>query len=124
MPGKWILVVEDDQAIADVVGEVLVDAGYQAVLARDGADALGQLAALGEPSVILLDLLMPRLNGREFLGLRGQRYSASIPIVAFSAVPHELVATGQVDAVLPKPCDLDELAALVRRFSGAAPEPA
>ena len=62
---KTILVVDDDANTRDILERALVDAGYEAVLAKDGKDGLSKLDK--DPALIVLDLEMPRMDGFEFL---------------------------------------------------------
>ena len=62
---KTILVVDDDANTRDILERALVDAGYEAILAKDGKDGLSKLDK--EPALIVLDLEMPRMDGFEFL---------------------------------------------------------
>jgi len=61
-----VLVVDDDPALAEGLSELLEEEGYIVATARDGRDALEQLHAGLRPSVILLDLMMPRMDGWDF----------------------------------------------------------
>lgn len=111
-----ILVVDDDLEIGEVLCEVLRDEGYRATRAGNGAEAL-QLLRVGErPDVILLDLMMPVMNGWQF---REEQVRdpllAGIPVVV-------MTASRQFDAevldpceVLPKPLQLERLLEAVER---------
>src|ERR687884_1972849 len=80
-----VLVVEDDPWIAWMIADDLAERGYQVTTARDGADALKRLAA-ARPDAIVLDLMMPGINGWEFVERYQQRTGGrAIPIVIFSA---------------------------------------
>ena len=59
---KRILIVEDEQLIAELVQRKLQDEGYYAFVARDGEEAVKQIRE-GRPDLILLDIVLPRLNG-------------------------------------------------------------
>ena len=61
-----VLVVEDDDDLREVVVQTLTRVGYRVLGARDGEDALAQLAEERDVGVILLDLMMPRMSGWEF----------------------------------------------------------
>ncbi len=65
-PAHSALVVDDDPDICEVIQTILELHGYRVLTARDGADALAQLRAGVRPSVIILDLIMPRMNGMQF----------------------------------------------------------
>jgi CheY-like chemotaxis protein len=82
-----VVVVEDDELIRDSLLEVLEDNGYEAIGASDGREALDKLAALdGPPCLIVLDLMMPGMDGREFRRLQLEDPNLkSIPVVVISA---------------------------------------
>jgi CheY-like chemotaxis protein len=61
-----ILIIDDDPAIRDVLGEVLRRAGYEVSTATNGVEALTHMRTKGAPSLILLDLMMPVMDGWEF----------------------------------------------------------
>jgi DNA-binding response OmpR family regulator len=78
-----VLVVDDDADLRETVAEALRDAGWQVDLAEDGERALGLLSRRA-PDVVLLDVLMPRWSGRDFVdGLR--RLHHDVPVVVFTA---------------------------------------
>ncbi|MCA1828522.1 MAG: response regulator [Myxococcales bacterium] len=81
-----ILVVDDDADIRDALGMVLRDEGYHVVPALDGQAALDILNAGVKPAAILLDLMMPRMNGLEFLERSRELLGfARIPVIVVSA---------------------------------------
>jgi CheY-like chemotaxis protein len=79
------LIVEDDDSIRDILEVVARGAGFETVCARDGQEALQYLRAVEQlPNVVLLDLMMPVLNGWQFLEQREPRL-LSVPVVVLSA---------------------------------------
>lgn len=111
-----ILVIEDDAGILETLSDFLRSEGFRVDLARDGAEGLERIAA-HRPDVVLVDLLMPGMNGRQFLArLRAEAATRSLPVVLMtgSRPPGETAAAA--DAVLQKPFELDELLAAVWRF--------
>ena len=105
-----ILVVDDDQVVRDVVSDALIDAGYAVAQARDGFDALDQLRE-HPPDAILLDLMMPVMDGWMFLeALQDDSEWGAIPIGIMSAAPtaRRTAQTWGVQ-VIGKPFVLDEL---------------
>ena len=81
---KKILIVEDDQVVASAYKQRFAKAGFIVEVAEDGLDGL-QLATTAKPDVVLLDLLMPRLDGLELLKyIRTHPDLASLPVVVFS----------------------------------------
>lgn len=116
-----ILVVDDDEAIVDVIRVALEDEGYGVLSAVNGA-AL-QVAHDRHPDLILLDIMMPGMDGVEVSRrLRADPTTASIPIVAMSA-HGRLRAIGdsmKADDRLPKPFELGDLYAAVARWAAAS----
>jgi CheY-like chemotaxis protein len=110
--GKTVLVVDDDWQTRYALTLTLEAAGYVVLQATDGQDALRQLREGPRPDVILLDMVMPVMNGWEFR--REQAHDpalADIPVVVFSAAyesaPRAAASLG-VARVLPKPIDCHE----------------
>ena len=121
-----ILVVEDHQETRYALRDILSDEGYAVAVAADGAAALKWLHEHSPPCLILLDMMMPVMDGREFLIARHLEPTlASVPVVAFSAGSHRdpRVSEGLegVLAFLHKPLDLDDLFALVEKICGRPP---
>jgi len=115
-----ILIVDDEPTIRSMLGELLEDEGYPTTLAVDGADALAQLTAGPEPPrLILLDVMMPRMNGWEFLrALQSYPTLNHIPVIILSAqtVRPQQIATANVVTHLTKPINLERLLDLVERI--------
>jgi CheY-like chemotaxis protein len=116
--GTGVLVIEDDPEIRESLADVLSDAGYETVTAIHGRDALEKLeSGIAHPKLILLDLMMPVMDGRVFRKEQLQRPALSkIPVIVLSAYQSaaasvELAAAGH----LAKPLGLDDLLDLVRR---------
>jgi CheY-like chemotaxis protein len=84
--GDLILVVDDDPDIREALQDALEDEGYSVLLAANGAEALTALASRAPPSLILLDLMMPVMDGFTFRAkqLEDPRF-ASVPVVIVSA---------------------------------------
>src|ERR671916_457963 len=105
MPGERILIVEDDQSLRDVVAEALGEEGYSVQAAASGLAAL-EVAAGWHPDVVLLDLMMPRMDGEQFcIAMRTIDGLANVPIIVLSAARGaEQVATRiGASAALKKP---------------------
>lgn len=121
---RTVLVVEDDSDIREAVAEVLEDGNYRAIRAPNGEVALAKLRdAAPVPCVILLDVMMPVMDGREFL-TRQQSDEAlrQIPVVVLSAHADAALSAVQlkVAGFLKKPIDLSELLRMVEKFCGKA----
>ncbi len=103
-----ILVVEDDPDALEALGDLLESHGYAVTSARHGAEALDLLGRLPLPRLIVLDLLMPTMDGWEFR--RRQKNDpriAHIPVVVVSA--SSAAKPIEADIVLRKPVDIDRL---------------
>jgi CheY-like chemotaxis protein len=119
---RTVLVVEDDRELAGVLADALSEYGYRVECAHDGAVALARLESAQRPSAIILDLLMPEMDGLEFLGSRKDNSAISdIPVI---------VLTGQrgmtskaralaADVVLEKPVKLLMLVEAIHRLVDA-----
>jgi len=105
--GRRVLVVDDDRDIRGVVADVLRGEGYDVLTACDGLEAL-VVASQQQPDVILLDLMMPVMSGRQFRAEQSMDPNlARVPVVVMSAFPQtpDLGAAGY----LSKPFDISEL---------------
>jgi CheY-like chemotaxis protein len=121
---QHILVVDDDEDILTLVCLVLELEGYRAIPARDGIDALRILNEQELPSLILLDIMMPRMNGEELASaLKASPRFSTIPVIFMSGDNHarEKTRTCRVQECLVKPVDLDRLLSAVQQFT---PRPA
>ena len=122
-PLPRILLVEDDPGLRDTLAEVLSERGYDVTCAPDGRAALVELGDHPPPSVILLDLAMPVMDGWTFREeQRRDPRLASIPTIVLSASlgadPTVIDRLG-ASAALAKPFDLDRLLAAVERARAA-----
>jgi two-component system, chemotaxis family, chemotaxis protein CheY len=123
MPTVWlpkrVLVVEDDTSIRMTVAEVLADEGYAVLTAENGFEAL-KIVASEPPHLVLLDLMMPVLDGWGFLeACRQEKLCAEIPVLVLSAYRNlERAARAElrIDHFLHKPFELDELVETVSRL--------
>jgi CheY-like chemotaxis protein len=108
-----VLVLDDDWEICDVVEEVLTDAGFDVVCLPNGALGLARLSVHPKPAVILLDLMMPAMNGWTFVDrVREVPALRDIPIVVVTAAgPHWGYPVARV---LHKPIERLELITTVR----------
>jgi CheY-like chemotaxis protein len=115
-PGGPVLVVEDDIGIRESVCQILEDEGFPTVSACNGKEALVTLRNLTPlPRLILLDLMMPIMNGWEFYELISRDKSiSSIPVVVMSAQDTD-VYSGSL-RLLRKPLALDQLLSTVNEF--------
>ena len=117
---QHILVVDDDPAIRDVVADILEMSGYSVATAANGAEGLDKIRH-DLPAVVLLDLMMPVMNGWEFLyACRREAPCAAVPIVVMSAARDASRAVEDLgaQAFLAKPFELE---AVLRVLEELAP---
>ena len=121
--GPTLLLVEDDDSIREIVSEVLASRGYEVLSARNGREALEVLRrrAASPPRVILLDLMMPDMDGRQFLAERRKDPAmVPIPVIVLTAAGRTQVSPElDVAAWLSKPVELDRLLATVAQYCPA-----
>lgn len=115
-PAGSILVVDDDTDLRETVGELLVDEGYRPRLCENGREALEALRGGERPRLILLDLMMPEMNGWQFREeqLKDEGLS-KIPVVVMTASRGGDAQPISASEVLWKPIGLDELLRVVAR---------
>src|SRR5690348_8773652 len=116
---KTVLVIDDDEGLQGTLENILIDEGYDVVVAEDGLVALDKMANT-TPHLILLDLMMPRMDGFTFAAeLERRRLRPGIPIIVLTADGRARQKAAQVGAesYLEKPFDLDVLLDEVARFA-------
>ena len=107
--------MEDDEDLRDMMAQMLAIEGFDAATAANGREALEYLHATPKPNVILLDLMMPVMDGWEFRRLqRADPELAPVPVIVLSALDPVRAAAVGAAAVLKKPLDFDRLLELVR----------
>ena len=117
---KSILVVDDDPDIRHSLTEILVDEGYDALTAGNGREALSMIRANHLPSLIVLDLTMPIMDGYEFLiEQRRDDALAGIPVVVVTADIKKRADELGVAAVIAKPFSVRELLEKIETFIAA-----
>lgn len=125
----WVLVVEDDPGYREALCAAVQAFGYPVRMARHGRHAWGQLAELPAaelPGLILLDLLMPVMDGWELRGrLLEHTHLSLIPVVVTTPVPLEYREENAVYAAayLSRPLDLAALREVLQRYCRPAPSP-
>jgi CheY-like chemotaxis protein len=110
-----VLIVEDDDDLREMMAHMLTIEGFDAATVPNGREALKYLQTGEKPHVILLDLMMPVMDGWEFR--RRQQADpdlAPVPVIVLSALDQSRAATVDAAAFLKKPLDFDRLLELVR----------
>ena len=120
---RTLLLVDDEHAIVDALAGILEDEGYRVLTAGNGREALAHLEQ-ARPDLVVLDVMMPILGGRELLQqLRASEAFRTLPVLMMSAVPREVLerqggAPLPCDDFIEKPFDLQHLLATVDRLAG------
>jgi DNA-binding response OmpR family regulator len=111
-----IVVVDDEQDIAQFVAGVLEDEGYSVCTWQDGASALVDIL-VRRPALVVLDITMPVMCGDELLKALRARGLVDLPVIVMTAgsYPEQYLSAG-ANEILPKPFDIDTLLERVRRY--------
>jgi len=112
-----VLIVDDDGDLRDMMAQLLMLEGFQAASVANGREALEYLHQSTKPDVILLDLMMPVMDGWEFR--RRQQADpavADVPVIILSALDPARASGVNANAFLKKPLDFDRLLSLVRAY--------
>lgn len=120
-----ILVVDDNEALRENLAEALELEGYEVAVAADGLGALARLAEDARFAAVLLDLMMPGMDGRELLSrIRGDPRLASLRVVMTTGHTGARARAGvAADAFLTKPFGVRELLATLRQVGAASGAP-
>ena len=114
-PTHTVLIVEDEEDLRELMRDALQMHGYTVVTAEEGTDALRKIDDIGRPSVILLDLLMPGMNGWDFFDkVRERPELASVPVIIHSSAASR--APVGATRVLQKPLAFDSLLSIVAEY--------
>jgi CheY-like chemotaxis protein len=110
-----VLIVEDEEDLREMMREALELKGYAVVTAREGQEALSKLDGIEQLCLVLLDLLMPGMNGWDFFAkLRERPALSDIPVVVHSSASDR--APAGVTRVLQKPVAFERLISVVREY--------
>jgi CheY-like chemotaxis protein len=112
-----VLIVEDDADLREMMAQLLTLEGFRAAAVPNGKEALNYLVDGECPEVILLDLMMPVMDGWEFR--RRQRADprlSDVPVIVLSALDQSRTRDLHADAFLKKPLDFDRLLELVHEY--------
>jgi CheY-like chemotaxis protein len=117
-----VLIVEDDEDLREMMAQLLTLEGFQAATVANGKEALDYLHERDKPEVILLDLMMPVMDGWEFRRKQQADPSlAGVPVIVLSALDPARAARVDAEAFLKKPLDFDRLLDLVRCYCDDSP---
>lgn len=110
-----VLLVEDEDDLRDMIRDALELNGYEVVAVEEGQAALDAFARIEHVCLVLLDLLMPGMNGWDFYAkMRERPELAAIPVIVHSSAPAQ--APAGVTRVVQKPMQLERLLSVVREF--------
>ena len=110
-----VLIVEDEAELRELIQLALERNGYSVVAVADGSAALAAIPSIERLCLVLLDLLMPGMNGWDFVAqARTQPELANLPIIVHSSATNE--APAGATAVLRKPMKLDRLLSIVGQY--------
>ncbi len=117
-----VLVVDDEPLIAMALEAALEDAGYRVATAANGRQGLERLAEAPRPDLVLLDMMMPVMNGPAMLAaMAADPELAGIPVVVLSSLPEEAIRARVGEgaaAVLLKPCTAEQVLGAIARALG------
>jgi len=124
--GERVLLVDDEDLILEMLSDILRNAGYDVLTACDGAEGLARARA-EKPDLIILDVMMPKLDGLKMARLlKSDRNYSHIPIIILTAKAGasdpELVRQAGADCYLTKPVDGDLLMGHMKRLLGSTPD--
>jgi two-component system, chemotaxis family, chemotaxis protein CheY len=123
---QHILIVDDDPDIRNVVADILAMSHYTVRMANNGLEALNEVRKQ-RPAMVLLDLMMPIMDGWEFLRrLKREPPQVQVPVAVMSAARDAGAVSDELgaQAFLPKPFELDDVLTVVDRLAGGRPSPA
>jgi len=112
-----VLVVEDDDDLRATMQEIFEAEGYRVITAGDGRTALDLIDQWERPGVILLDLMMPRMSGGDFLEAARRKHPelARVPVVVVTGHAQKRFALPHISRTMQKPVDLNALLNIVRQ---------
>lgn len=117
-----VLVAEDDASVRMTIEFVLKDEGFEVLLAEDGAEAL-ELALASTPDVILLDQIMPKMDGKQVLNaLRKEPSTSSIPVFVLTGMARGEASEWPGAFFIGKPFSPDALVQRIREVLGPSSE--
>jgi len=119
-PAKRILLIDDDEFIVDLLSLLLSEKGYRVFTASNGQEAI-DLISEQAVDLIIVDLMMPKMDGLQFIHWLRKEFNASLPVLVLSGMTNKecerLVAEAGGDALLYKPVRIPELMAKIQEFT-------
>lgn len=116
---RLVLIVEDEEPIAEALSYIVEDHGYEVLIAQHGKQAL-ELLREHHPALIITDLMMPQMNGAELIAaMRAEAERTGqppVPVVLMTAAGGRHAVGIMADARLPKPFDIEQVDRVLRRF--------
>jgi len=109
-----VLIVEDDPNVRRLYALGLNRHGFEVKLAANGAEAIERINA-EKPDIVLLDWLMPLMDGNEVLGKLGENGNRSVPVIVISGQPAPETLPPRIRCWLTKPISIEELVKEIRR---------
>ena len=123
MTDKSILIIDDDELLCDMVAQLLELEGYSVAVAHDGRKGLEMVGQM-QFDCILLDLVMPKMDGLQFMRRIAEEMPGHPPIVVISAsVTNDILAEGRdfgVRAMIRKPVNAQDLVAAIEKVTADA----
>jgi CheY-like chemotaxis protein len=119
--GPLVMVIDDDDDIREMIKVLLEVEGYRVVTSSDGIDAIEKLGTGEQPALILLDLMMPRMDGEQFIVALRRSGLTRIPVIVMSghSISGKRSDKFRGHPCLTKPVEIDDLLAVVRQFAGS-----
>src|SRR5258706_12999133 len=113
---RRLLVVEDDRELSSAIADALDEAGFEVLQAEDGKNALDKLGQGADPDVIVLDLMMPTMDGWQFrLAQKQDQRFVSIPVVVMTANRSAQARAVDAEIHLEKPFHIENLTRAIER---------
>lgn len=120
-----VLIIDDEPTITMILKEVLMDEGYEITTAINGLNGLEVLQRQLIPDIIIIDLLMPRMGGRDFIiTIRSKPEFADIPILLITGAipnPQDFPPENSYQDIIYKPFDIEDVLAKVNSIAKVHP---
>jgi CheY-like chemotaxis protein len=122
VPGRSVFIVDDDPVLVEALSDLLREEGYRVEAHTEASEALSRLRSGVRPDVVLLDYLMPTMNGEQFLDELANA-GVHVNVVLFTAMnePRIRAHAARVQGVIRKPFDIDRLLEEIERLRDVEP---